>query len=182
MDTPVLSAFRAHWWVLLIRGIAAVLFGLIALFWPGLTAYALLIAFGAFALVDGLFAIATAFRRKSFDEQWWVWLAEGTLSVIIGLMAFFWPVATALAFVFWIAIWAMIAGVLRIVAAIRLRHQIEGEWALGLSGLLLAIWGGLLAALPAAGILSLTWLFGAFSLAIGVVLILLSLRVKALPA
>ena len=176
-----LAVLRAGWWMLLVRGIAAVLFGLIALLWPGLTAYALLIAFGAFALVDGVFSIVAGFRRKGSDDQWWIWLAEGALSIIIGLMAFFWPVATALAFVFWIAAWAIVAGLLRIIAAIRLRHEIEGEWALGLSGALLVVWGGLLAFMPAAGILGLTWLFGVFTLAIGVVLIVLAFRVRKLP-
>lgn len=177
-----LPALRDDWWMLLIRGIAGVLFGLIALFWPGLTAYALLITFGAFALVDGVFSILSGFRRKATDDRWWIWLVEGALSIMIGLMALFWPVATALVLVLWIAAWAIVAGVLRIIAAIRLRHEIEGEWALGLSGVLLVIWGGLLAFLPAAGILSLTWLFGAFSLAIGIVLIMLAFRVRNLPA
>lgn len=178
---PALTALREGWWMLLVRGIAAVLFGLTALFWPGLTAYALLITFGAFALVDGVFSIVAGIRRKGSDDRWWVWLVEGALSLAIGVMAFVWPIATALAFVIWIAAWAVVAGVLRIIAAIRLRHEIEGEWALGLSGVLLIIWGGLLAMMPAAGILGLTWLFGGFSLAIGAVLIMLAFRVRKLP-
>ncbi|MDN3712379.1 DUF308 domain-containing protein [Paracoccus cavernae] len=104
------------------------------------------------------------------------------LSIIIGLMALFWTESTALALVIWIAAWAMVAGVMRIIAAIRLRNEIEGEWALGLSGLLMVLWGLALAVMPAAGILSLTWLFGLFAIVIGVVMILLAFRVKGYKA
>lgn len=179
---PALRALSEYWWVLLIRGIAAVIFGVIALAWPGLTAYALLLTFGIYAIVDGVFAIFTGFRRKSDDDQWWSWLVEGVLSIIIGLMALFWTESTALALVIWIAAWAMVAGVMRIIAAIRLRNEIEGEWALGLSGLLMVLWGLALAVMPAAGILSLTWLFGLFAIVIGVVMILLAFRVKGYKA
>lgn len=182
MNSPSLQALADYWWALLLRGIAAVIFGLIALFWPGLTAYALLLAFGIFALFDGVLAIATAFRRKPSDDRWWSWLIDGALSIIIGLMALFWPVATAIAIVIWIAAWAIVVGVMRILAAIKLRHEIEGEWALGLSGLLMIVWGVLLFALPAAGILGLTWMFGVFTLLAGIVMIVLALRVRGLKA
>ena len=179
---PALGALSQFWWVLLIRGIAAILFGIVALAWPGLTAYTLLLTFGIFAVVDGIFAIITGFRRKAGDDQWWSWLVEGILSLIIGLMALFWTETTALALVIWIAAWAMVAGVMRIIAAIRLRHEIEGEWALGLSGLLMLLWGLAFAVVPAAGILSLTWLFGLFALLTGVVMIILAFRVKGYKA
>ena len=100
------------------------------------------------------------------------------MSIIIGLMALFWTESTALALVIWIAAWAIVVGVMRIVAAIRLRHEIDGEWALGLSGVLAVIWGLALALMPAVGILSLTWLFGIFAILIGGVLIALAFRVK----
>lgn len=174
------SAFRRFWWVVLLRGIVAVLFGLVAIFWPGLTAQALILAFGIFAILDGAFAIVTAFQRRSHDDGWWAWLLEGILSVIVGLMALFWPAATALALIIWIAVWAILGGILRVIAAIRLRHEIEGEWALGLSGLLMAVWGGLLIALPGAGVLTLTLLFGIFALMIGAALIALALRIRSL--
>lgn len=181
MENMQLSTFRRFWWVLLVRGIAAVLFGVVALFWPGLTALVLLIAFGAFAVVDGVFAIVNALQRRSHDEGWWAWLFDGVLSLAIGMMALFWPAATALALVIWIAVWAVIAGILRVIAAIRLRHEIRGEWALALSGLLLVVWGALLALVPAAGILGLTWIFGVFALAVGVVMVVLAFRVRNLP-
>ncbi|AGT07557.1 HdeD family acid-resistance protein [Paracoccus aminophilus] len=178
MENQALRAFADYWWVLLIRGIAAVIFGLIALFYPGLTAYVLLLTFGIYALVDGVMAIIVGFRRKGSDDRWWSWLIDGALSIIIGLMAIFWPIATALAILFWIGAWAVVVGILRLIAAIKLRHEIEGEWALGLSGILMVIWGVLLFAMPVSGILSLTWLFGIFALLAGITMIVLSFRVR----
>lgn len=169
-----------HWWVPLLRGIAAILFGLMALIWPGLTVYALLLVFGVYAIFDGVMSTVVAFRRKSSDDRWWAWALDGALSILIGLMALFWPEATALAFIIWMAAWGVVAGVFRIIAALRLRHEIEGEWALGLSGLLLVAWGVLLALVPAAGLLSIAWLIGLFALLIGVVMIVLAFRLKGL--
>ena len=169
-----------NWWVALLRGIAAILFGLMALIWPGLTVYALLIVFGAYAVCDGVMAIIVGFQRKSDDDSWWSWALDGFLSIVIGLMALFWPEATALAFVIWMAAWAVVAGIFRIIAAIRLRKEIEGEWALGLSGLLMVIWGVLMALIPAAGLLSLAWLIGVFALLIGGVMVVLSFRLRGM--
>lgn len=169
-----------NWWVPLLRGIAAVLFGLMALIWPGLTVYALLIVFGAYAIFDGIMSIIIGFQRKSEDDRWWSWALDGFLSIVIGLMALFWPEATALAFVIWMAAWAVVAGIFRIIAAIRLRAEIEGEWALGLSGLLMVIWGVLMAMIPAAGLLSIAWLIGLFALLIGVVMIVLAFHLRGI--
>ena len=169
-----------NWWVPLLRGIAAVIFGLMALFWPGLTVYLLLIVFGAYAIFDGVMAVIVAFQRKSEDDGWWAWALDGALSIIIGLMALFWPEATALALIIWMAIWAVVGGIFRIIAAFRLRAEIEGEWALGLSGLLLVIWGVLMALIPAAGLLSIAWLIGIFALLIGIVMIVLAFRLRGM--
>lgn len=169
-----------NWWVPLLRGIAAILFGLMALIWPGLTVYALLIVFGAYAIFDGIMSIIIGFQRKSGDDRWWSWALDGFLSIVIGLMALFWPEATALAFVIWMAAWAVVAGIFRIIAAIRLRAEIEGEWALGLSGVLMVIWGVLMAMIPAAGLLSIAWLIGLFALLIGVVMIVLAFRLRGI--
>ncbi|RCW79424.1 HdeD family acid-resistance protein [Paracoccus lutimaris] len=176
----LLRVMADYWWVPLLRGIAAVIFGLMALIWPGLTVYVLLIVFGAYAVFDGVMALIVGFQRKSEDDGWWAWALDGALSIIIGLMALFWPEATALAFVIWMAVWAVVGGVFRIVSAIRLRQQIEGEWALGLSGLFLVIWGVLMAMIPAAGLLSIAWLIGTFALLIGVAMIVLAFRLRGM--
>ncbi|MTH77665.1 HdeD family acid-resistance protein [Paracoccus aestuariivivens] len=170
----------ANWWLILLRGIAAILFGIVTLIWPGLTVFALLLVFGAYAIFDGALTLVTAFQRRNSDERWWAWALDGLLSITIGVMALFWTGPTALAFIIWMAIWGVIAGIFRIVAAIRLRNEIDGEWALGLSGLLLLIWGILMATLPAAGLLSIAWLIGTFALLIGISLIVLSFHLRKL--
>lgn len=181
MERFSVQTLRDNWWIPLIRGIAAILFGIIALAMPGLTAYALMIAFGAYAVVDGVMAIYLGFKRKSTDEAWWAWVIDGILSILIGLMALFWTEATAVVFIIWIAAWAFVAGIMRIVAAIRLRKEIEGEWALILSGVLMIIWGILLVYTPAAGIISIAWLLGLFSVLVGIAMIMLAFRLKNLP-
>lgn len=177
MESP-LRVMADHWWVPLIRGIAAIIFGLMALVWPGLTVFVLLVVFGCYAIFDGVMSIILGFWRRSSDERWWAWVLDGVLSILIGLMALFWPKAMALAFVIWMAAWGVVTGVLRIVAAARLRHEIEGEWALALSGVLLVIWGVLMALVPKAGLLSIAWLIGTFALLIGVAMIALAFRLK----
>lgn len=176
----LVRVMAGNWWVLMLRGIAAAIFGLMALFWPGLTVYLLLIVFGAYAVFDGIMAVIVAFQRKSGDDGWWAWALDGALSIIIGMMALFWPEATALALIIWMAVWAVVGGLFRIIAAFRLRAEIEGEWALGLSGLLLVLWGVLMAVIPAAGLLSIAWLIGTFALLIGIVTIALALRLRGL--
>lgn len=173
---------RDNWWVLLIRGIAAILFGIIALAMPGLTAYVLVIAFGAYTLVDGIMAIYLGFKRRGNDDAWWTWIIDGILSIVIGLVAMIWTSATAVVFIIWIAAWAIVVGIMRIIAAIRLRKEIEGEWALILSGLLMIIWGVLIAMTPAAGLLSIAWLLGIFSFMVGVMMVVLAFRARRLPA
>lgn len=168
------------WWVPLLRGIIAIIFGLVALFIPGLTIAVLLVVFAAYVLIDGVLAIVHGFRRREVDDRWWAWLLDGALSIGIGLLAIFWPAATALAFVFLIAAWAIIAGIMRIVAAISLRREIEGEWALGLGGVLWIALGVLMVVTPGAGLLSLAWLIGIFSLLLGVTLILFAFRLRRL--
>ncbi|MFD1882934.1 HdeD family acid-resistance protein [Paracoccus pacificus] len=177
---PALRVLAENWWVPLLRGIAGILLGLLALFMPGATLASLLLVFGVFAVVDGVLAIVMGFRRRSHDDQWWSWALDGVLSIIIGLMALFWPAATALAFVIWIAAWAVVGGVLRIIAAIRLRHEIEGEWALGLSGLLSIIFGILIMVAPDAGLISIVWLIGIFALIFGVSMVMLAFRLRSL--
>jgi uncharacterized membrane protein HdeD (DUF308 family) len=172
---PVLSR---NWWALALRGVAAILFGLAAFFLPGITLAVLILLFGAYMLVDGIFAIIAAVRAEEHDTRWWLLLAEGVLGVLAGIVAFLWPGLTALALLYLVAAWAIITGVLEIVGAIRLRKEIEGEWALILGGILSVIFGVLLAVMPGVGILALIWLIGAYALVSGVLLIVLAFRVR----
>src|SRR5215203_4637514 len=180
MGQPVLPLLSRNWWALALRGLAAILFGILAFAWPGITLFVLVLFFGAYMFADGIFAIVAAVRAAGEEERWWLLLIQGILGVLAGLVAFFWPGLTALALLYFIAAWAIVTGVLEIVAAIRLRREIEGEWALGLSGALSVIFGVLLIVLPApAGLFSLVWLVGAYAVASGVLLLILAFRVRS---
>jgi uncharacterized membrane protein HdeD (DUF308 family) len=177
---PVLPVLSRNWWVLALRGLAAIVFGVLAFVLPGITLWALVILFGAYMLVDGIFAIVTAVRVAGREARWWLLLIEGILGVLAGLVAAFWPGLTALALLYVVAAWAIVTGILEIVGAIRLRQEIEGEWVLGLSGALQVLFGVLLVVIPApAGLLSLVWLIGAYALAFGVLLLVLAFRVRS---
>jgi len=168
-----------HWWVLLLRGIAAIAFSVVAFAWPGLTLASLVIVFGAYALVDGVFSIVGAIRGGG-RQPWWLLVLEGLVGIGIGALTLFAPGVTALALLFYIAIWAVATGVLQIGAAIALREEIEGEWLLGLGGLASVVFGALLVARPGAGALAVLWLIGAWALAFGVLLVVLSFKAKGL--
>jgi uncharacterized membrane protein HdeD (DUF308 family) len=176
---PILPTLATNWWALLLRGIAAVLFGLAALFWPGLTLFVLIVFFGAYTLVDGIFAIVAGLRGSG--SRRWLLLAEGVLGVLAGLIAFFWPGITALVLLYVIVAWAIFTGILKVVMAIWLRREIENEWLMVLSGVLSVLFGVILAVLPGVGLLSLVWLIGIYALIFGVALIVLGFRVRGQP-
>jgi uncharacterized membrane protein HdeD (DUF308 family) len=181
MRQPILPVLSRNWWALALRGVAAIVFGLLAFILPGITLTALILLFSAYMLVDGVFAIVAAVRAEERDTRWWLLLAEGVLGVLAGIVAFVWPGLTALALLYLVAAWSIITGILQIVGAIRLRREIEGEWALILGGVLSVIFGVLLAVLPGPGILALLWLIGAYALVSGVLLIILAFRVRNEP-
>ncbi|HEX2741612.1 MAG TPA: HdeD family acid-resistance protein [Rubrobacter sp.] len=175
---PILPMMAGNWWALLIRGIAAVTFGVAAFLWPGPTLYVLIIFFGAYALVDGLFAIAAGIRGTAGRRRWLL-LAEGILGVVAGLVAFFYPGMTALVLLYVIAFWAIFTGILKIAMAISLRREIENEWLMGLGGVLSVLFGIILAVLPGVGLLSLVWLISIYAIVFGVAQIALGFRVRS---
>lgn len=182
MENPLLPVLSRNWWVLALRGVAAILFGVLAFILPEITLTALILLFGAYMVVDGIFAVVAAVRAEERDARWWLLVAEGVLGALAGVVAFVWPGPTALALLYFVAAWAIITGVMEIVGAVRLRREIEGEWALILAGVLSVAFGALLIALPApAGLLSLLWLVGAFAVAFGVMLVALAFRVRNEP-
>ena len=159
------------------RGVLAVLFGLLALIAPIATLTVLVLFWGAFALVDGIFAIVAAFRVAGGRGRWWL-IIEGVLGILAGIVTFLYPGLTALVLLYIIAFWAILIGVMRIVTAISLRREIENEWLMILGGVLSVIFGILLIVLPGPGLLSLTWLIGIWALIFGIALIALAFRVR----
>jgi uncharacterized membrane protein HdeD (DUF308 family) len=169
-----------YWWVPVLRGVFAVLFGLAAFFWPGLTAVVLVSLFGAYALIDGIFAVIAGIRSYGDRERWWATLLEGLAGIVIGVLTFLSPGTTALALLYFIAAWAILTGVFEIFAAIRLRKEIEGEWMLLLAGVASVLFGILLIVQPGSGALAVIWLIGSYALVFGVLLIILGFRMRRL--
>jgi len=173
----MLATVSGRWGSLAVRGIAAVLFGLAALIWPGLTLAVLIILYGAYALIDGVFAVVAGLRAPSGAHKWLL-LAEGALGILVGLIAIFLPGISALLLLYIIAFWAIFGGLLRIVGAVLLRREIDNEWTMALSGALWVLLGIVLFVLPGAGLLSLAWLIGIFAIGVGTTLIWLAFKVR----
>ena len=168
-----------YWWMTAVRGAAWILFGLAVLTWPGLSLLILTFMFGAFVLIDGVSATATALGGRRENEAWWVLLLVGLCGIAIGVMTFFTPGLTALALLLYIAAWAIATGILQTVTAIRLRREIEGEFWLALSGVLSVLFGVLILARPGAGAMSVVWLIGLYAMVFGVTLVVLAFRVRS---
>jgi uncharacterized membrane protein HdeD (DUF308 family) len=171
-------AFASRWWTLAVRGIAAILFGILTFISPGLSLFALVILFGAWALADGVFNLVMALRTRKGER--WGWLVlEGVTSILVGILTFFWPGITALSLLFLIGAWSVVTGIAEVVAAVRLRKVIQGEWLLGLSGVLSIVFGLLLFAFPGAGALAVIVWIGAYSIVFGALLVALAFRLRA---
>lgn len=167
-----------NWWLLAIRGVAAILFGIGAFLWPGLTLAVLVLMFGAYALVDGIFAIIAGISARKEQERWWMMILVGVAGIITGILTFMWPHITAFVLLYFIAIWAIVSGVFEIAAAIRLRKEIEGEWLLALAGIASVIFGVLLVILPGAGALAVVWMIGSYALIFGILMLVLAFRLR----
>jgi uncharacterized membrane protein HdeD (DUF308 family) len=174
----VLGELPRHWWVVALRGLAAIVFGILAFVWPGVTLAVLVLLFGAYAIVDGALALYTAVR--SGGKNIWAPLFEGIIGIAAGLVAFFLPGLTALALLFVIAAWAILTGITEVIAAVRLRRVINNEWALIISGVLSVIFGLLLVAQPGAGVLAVVWLIGIYAVIFGVALLAFAWRLRGL--
>ncbi|HVY40171.1 MAG TPA: HdeD family acid-resistance protein [Polyangia bacterium] len=183
METELREYLGRNWGWLLLRGVVALLFGVFALARPGITLAALVFTWGAYAIADGIFALAAGFQmRGAGGRPLWSWLLMGVVGIGAGVGTFMVPGITALVLLTAIAAWAIGVGVLQIAAAVRLRKVIEGEWALGLSGLLSVVFGVLALAHPGAGALSVLWLIAAYAITSGFTLITAGVRVKSFAA
>lgn len=182
-DLPLARALGDNWWLLLLRGMIAVLFGVVAFAWPGLTLLTLVLFWGAFAAADGIFALVASFSggRGSMAPRWWLVLV-GLSGIAAGAIAFVRPDVAATALLLLIALWAIVVGASQILGGLALRKEVQGEWMLLLSGLINILFGGVLIAEPAAGALAIIWVIGLFSILSGTSLIALSFKVKSLKA
>lgn len=179
LEQAGLEAVARHWWILTIRGVLAILFGLLAWIWPGITLLVLVILFGAYALVDGIFAIGAAIRGGAGRSRKWL-VVTGVAGIVAGLVTLTWPGVTALVLLLLIAWWAVLTGIFEIVAGIRLRQQIEGEWIYIVSGVISVIFGIMLFVWPVSGALAVIWIIGFFSILFGLAMIVASLRLRRL--
>ncbi len=172
----MLNLLARNWWMLVLRGVLAALFGIAAFVWPEITIEALVILFGAYTLVDGAFNVGAALMGR--ERYWGLLLLEGIFGVLVGILTFAWPGITALVLLYLIAGWAIATGLMEIFAAVQLRRQIQGEWLLGLGGILSIVFGVLLAIQPGSGAVALVWLIGGYAVVFGVLLIALGLRLR----
>lgn len=170
-----------NWWWTLIRGIAAIAFGVLTFLAPGITIISLTILWGAYAFVDGILALITAFgaSNAATSSRWWMGLA-GLAGIAAGVLTFIFPPGTAVGLLLFLAAWLVVAGIMQIIGAIRLREVIDNEWTLGLIGLLSVLLGVSLVAFPGSGLLSVAWMIGGFAIAAGVFYIVLAFRLKKL--
>ncbi len=181
LDRPVLIGLSRWWWTFILRGIAAIAFGVLAFLSPGWGITVLVALFAAWAIVDGAGSLITGVRTRGEDRSWWLEILEGLVGVVAGIVALLLPldvVTTALVLV--IAAWAVLTGVIEIVLAIRLRRAIRGELWMVLAGMASILFGIVLVLFPATGALSLVWLIGAFAIAFGVFEIGLGWRLRGL--
>ena len=165
------------WRSVALRAAGALAFGILTLVWPELTLWALVLLFGAYVLVDGIFALVGTFSREGRERRGWL-IFEGIVGVGIGIVTFVWPDVTALALLYLVAAWAFVGGVIRIAAAIAFRRELEREWLLALSGVLAIVFAVLLVITPGSGALVITWLIGWFALVLGVLLLMLAFRLR----
>jgi uncharacterized membrane protein HdeD (DUF308 family) len=164
---------------LALKGAIAIVFGIIALAQPRITVVGLVYLFGAYAFIDGIFAIAASANVAQMNGRWGALFLAGIIGIVVGVLAFVNPSATALGMLYYIALWAVVTGIFEIAAAIRLRKVVEGEWLLALAGAMSIAFGVVIAMRPGAGMVSIVWFLGSYAIVLGVLFIALALRLRA---
>ncbi len=167
-----------NWWAVALRGALAILLGLIAFLLPAVFLASLVLLFGAYALVDGVFAIIAGLRAAQRNERWWPLALEGLVNIIAAIIVFLLPAAAVLGLLYLISAWSIVTGVFRIAAAIRLRHQIEGEWLLVLNGAFSVLFGIVIFLFPAVGLITVVWIIGIYAIVFGILLVALGFRLR----
>jgi uncharacterized membrane protein HdeD (DUF308 family) len=177
----VLAILVRNWWVFALQGTVAIVWGVLAILWPGLTLRVLVTLFGAYALLDGVFSVIAGIVGQDRNQRWWAVVLRGVAGIIIGAVTFFWPGLTALALLYSVAAWEIVTGILMVLGAVQLRRIIDNEWVMALSGAASIVFGVILFVFPGAGALSLVWLIGAYSIAFGILLLALGFRLRSIP-
>jgi uncharacterized membrane protein HdeD (DUF308 family) len=178
--STALDALTDRWWVLIVRGVAAILFGILAFAAPSIGALALVIFWGVYAIANGVLDLMLAGWAGRAGARFGWYLIEGLVSIAAGVIAFAYPAMTGLVLLYVIATWAILTGIVEIGAAVELRRAISGEWLLALAGVLSIAFGVVLFAFPSSGALAVVWLIGAYAIVFGVVLIALGVRLNQL--
>jgi len=175
----MLATVARSWWTLVLRGVLAIVFGVVAWLLPDTALRALIVVFAAYALVDGVFALIAAFGRGG-EERRLPLILEGVLGIGAGIVALVWPGLTTLALLYVIAAWAIVTGVFEIIAAVELRREIDNEWFLGLAGAASILFGVLAIIFPGTGALAVVWMIASYAIIFGVLLIALGFRLRGM--
>ncbi len=176
----MLRSYSTYWWIILIRGILAVLLGIVALVWTQALALAIVFIFGAYAFVDGILAVISGINHRTTNPYWWLTLLEGLAGITAGLLAFILPTIALVVVIYLIAAWAIITGFFEIATAIRLREEVTNEWALALTGVISIVLGIILVLYPATGAAALIFVLGIYALIFGALMVYLAFRVRSL--
>jgi uncharacterized membrane protein HdeD (DUF308 family) len=183
--TSMIRAISKYWWVFSLRGIIAIVFGLAALLWPALTLGVMVLLFGLFALLEGLLTVVSSFG-KGDEKGGWTLLLEGLVGLLVCVIvllgtsigSMLWPKVAAVMLVYYIAGWAILAGLFKVITAFRIRNEVKGEWMLGLNGLVSILVGVILIFRPGAGVLAVAWLIGILAIIVGIFQLLFGLKFR----
>jgi uncharacterized membrane protein HdeD (DUF308 family) len=178
IGAPILPMLAKYWWLILLRGILAIIFGILAFIYPGITLITMVLFWGAFMLIDGILALAHAVMGDQKGSRWWMALI-GIAGIAAGIVTFAVPGAALVVLLAFIAAWAIVLGIFQIIGAIRLRQEIDNEWWLILSGALSVLFGVVLLAAPLAGALGLVWVIGAYAIVFGIFMVMAAFRLKS---
>jgi uncharacterized membrane protein HdeD (DUF308 family) len=176
----MLALLARKWWVLALRALVAVLFGVAVIIWPVIALKVIVLLFGVYALVDGVITAILGVLIRKEEYRWWLWLLEGLTGIVVGVLVFIWPAISTLVLLYLIAVWGVVTGVIEILAAIGLRKVITDEWVLMLDGFLSILLGAFIAVYPNPGILVLIWVIGFYAILFGILLFVLSLQLHSL--
>jgi len=163
---------------LLVRGVVGIVAGILAFLWPVLTITVLVVLFGAYAFIDGVTNLIIGFRRTPDGGRPWATLFQGIIGIAAGVLTFLFPPVAALVLIFWIGAWAVVTGVLEVIAAVKLRKDVKGEWLLALSGILSVVFGVVLFVFPAMGLVAIAWILGSYAAASGIIVAVLAIRMR----